>query len=357
MKKFLLTLLSISILASAAVFADEETANYDDQIMLISEEAEEEEIVSLENAKRNISGVIKSVSDTQIELEDYVLNIDENTYFGDWNLNPVEKLAEGDEVVVIASMMETRSIPAQTYAYFILKKTEEAATAPIYMTVDEVTDEFITSAEYEVSYKDVPVEMFKTKNIVKAEELTTGSEIIFYSDILTMSIPALANPSSIKVLSIAEQKSETMEADFLVAEGILLGTENGLELAKDVTRAETATLLSRISKTQARIDAKPNFTDVPETHWAYETIGWAQTSGIIEGVGNGLFLPNETVSGREIVKMLLSMSGDSEVTIENAYDKGVEAGIVTESVDASVENNLPLTRNEVSVIIYNYINK
>lgn len=357
MKKFLLTLLSISLLASAAVFADEETANYDDQIMLIEEEPAEE-IVSLENAKRNMSGVVKAVSDTQIELEDYILNIDENTYFGDWSLNPVEEIAEGDEVVVIASMMETRSIPAQTYAYFILKKTEETTMAPIYTTVSEVSDGLIKSADYEVSYESATVEMFKTKNIIKAEELTAGSEIIFYSDVVTMSIPALANAASIKVLSVAEQKSETMEADFLVSEGILLGTENGLELAKDVTRAETATLLSRISKGQARVNVQPaGFSDVPETHWAYETIGWAQANGIIEGVGDGRFLPNNTVSGCEIVKMLLSMSGDSEVTIENAYDKGVEAGIVTESVNASVENNLPLTRNEVSVILYNYINK
>lgn len=358
MKKFLLTLLSISLLATGAAFADKDVANYDDQIMLISEEAEEE-IVSLENAKRNLSGVVKSVSDTQIELEDYVLNIDENTYFGDWNLNPVEELKAGDEVVVIASMMETRSIPAQTYAYFILKKTEETATAPIYTTVGEIADSFIKSADgnYEISYEEASVEMFKTKNIVTVADLTAGSEIIFYSDVLTMSIPALANPSKILVLSIPQEESETIEADFLVSEGILIGTEKGLELTKDVTRAETATLLSRISKTQARVDVAPNFTDVPSTHWAYGTIGWAQANGIIEGVGNGLFLPNNTVAGREIVKMLLSMSGDNEVTIENAYDKGKDAGIVTEKVDEAVANNVPLTRNEVSIILYNFINR
>lgn len=361
MKKLTSILLSLSMLAGAsAVFAAE------DELMLISEqetidlisETTEEEVPSMDSEKMMASGIVKAVSDTQIELEDLVLNISDYTYIGDYNFNPIEEVKVGDEITAIVSTAQTRSLPPQSYAFYVLVKTEEAQTAPIYTTVGSIEDGFIKSQDgnYEITFEEAEVSMFKVRSIIKASDLTEGSEIVFYSDIMTMSIPALANPSRILVLSV--EGSE--EAGYLQQNGILLGTDKGLELTRNVTRAEAVTFLSRINSDEDKDvlgATTEKFNDVAEEHWAFDTIHWAKGAGIIDGTGEGKFSPDNTVTGRQFVKMLLSMNGEKDVTIENAFDKGIEAGIVTNNVLNKVENDVNLTRNDVSILLYNAIAK
>lgn len=358
MKKLTSILLSLSMLAAtSAVFATEDVMLINEPVDLISAPIEEE-VTSIDSEKMMAAGIVKSVSDTQIELEDLVLNISDYTYIGDYNFNPIEKVKEGDEVVAIVSTAQTRSLPAQTYAFYVLVKTEESQLSPIYTTVGSVDDEYIYTQDgnYELTYADADVSMFKVRSIIKANELTEGSEIVFYSDVMTMSIPALANPSKILILSV--EGSE--EAAYLQQNGILLGTDKGLELTKNVTRAEAVTFLSRINSDEDKdvLGATTDkFNDVSESHWAFDTIHWAKGAGIIDGTGEGKFSPDNTVTGRQFVKMLLSMNGVEDVTIENAFDKGLEAEIITDNVLAKVDNDVSLTRNDVSILLYNAITK
>ena len=362
MNKLTSILLSLTILAGAAsVFAAEEDVmlinNAEENVELISEETEAQ-VPSLDSEKMMASGIVKAVSDTQIELEDLVLNISDYTYIGDYNFNPIEEVKVGDEIVALISTAQTRSLPPQSYAFYVLVKTEEAQTAPIYTTVGAVEDGFIKSQDgnYEITYETAEVSMFKVRSIIQAKDLTEGSEIVFYSDIMTMSIPALANASKILVLSV--EGSE--EASYLQQNGILLGTDKGLELTKNVTRAEAVTFLSRINSDEDKEvlgATTEKFNDVAEDHWAFDTIHWAKGAGIIDGTGEGKFSPNNNVTGRQFVKMLLSMNGVEDVTIENAFDKGLEAEIITDNVLAKVDNDVNLTRNDVSILLYNAITK
>ncbi len=353
MKKLTSILLSLTILAGAtAIFAEEEG------IMPISEtEAITTEAPVTDVAKTAVSGVVKSVTDEQIELEDLVLNIDNFTFVGDYNFNSIEqKVKEGDEIYAIVSQAQTRSLPAQSYAFYILVKTQDDQLAPFYTTVASVEDGFINSldGQYTISYEEAQVSMFKIKRMIEATELTEGSEIVFYSEIMTMSIPALVNPSRILVLSLEGNE----EAEYLQQNGILLGTNQGLELTRNVTRAEAVTFLSRVNVARtATYDTEVEFDDVAKEHWAFDTIQWAKNTGIIEGTSATTFSPDNTVTGRQFVKMLLSMNGEEGVTIENAFDKGVEANIVTNSVLTKVEKDENLTRNDVSILLYNAIQK
>lgn len=360
-------ILSAMLLSSAGIanasYIEGEAPIIQGDIMLLNETdaapiAEDDSAASLfDDRKTSVSGTVTAVSDEQIELDSYTLNINDLTFIGDYNFNPVEEIKEGDEVTAIVSTAQTRSIPPQSYAFYVLVKTEEASEAPIFAEVQSVSDEFICTEKFNLTYKDVPTSMFRVKSILQSQDITPGSEIAFYTDMMTMSIPAIANPSKIVVLKLAGR----VEAEYLQENNILLGTENGLELTRAVTRAEAVTFLSRVS-TDTRATAHTDvltddFNDVPETHWAYKTINWAHSNGIIDGIGDGNFAPDNTVSGRQFVKMLLSMMGDKEVTIENAYEKGVEAGIVTYTVNSQVERDVNLTRNDVSILLYNAIEK
>lgn len=369
MKKLTSILLSGAMLLSSASIAgasyiEGEAPVIQGDIMLLNETDEtlaisdnSTEFSHYDEQKTSVSGIVTAVSDEQIELDTYTLNIDELTFIGDFNFNPIDEIKEGDEVTAIISTVQTKSIPPQSYAFYVLAKTEEASEAPIFATVQSVSDEFISTEKFNLTYKDVPTSMFRIRSIIQPQDITPGSEIAFYTDMMTMSIPAIANPSKIVVLNLAG----LTEVEYLQENNILLGTENGLELTREVTRAEAVTFLSRVStgsRATAHTDVlADDFNDVPSTHWAYSTINWAHSSGIIDGIDDGNFAPDNTVSGRQFVKMLLSMMGDKDVTIENAYEKGVEAGIVTYTVNSQVERDVNLTRNDVSILLYNAIEK
>lgn len=373
MKKLSIILASIMLsvgTTAGAIYIEGQDPIVQGDIMLLSTDAptitptdaaEEEEVGEVPAAdlqKAVAQGTVKAVSDTQIELDDITLNISDYTYIGDYNLNPVEAVKEGDEVYAIVSNAQTLSLPPQAYAYYVLVKTEDAEIAPFYAVVDSVDEKSILTADnqYSLSYENTSIEMFKTKNIVEAKDLTKGSEIVFYADAMTRSIPAYANPSQIKVLRIAEEAEEVKvsPAEFLQTAGVLKGTDKGLELDREVTRAEAVTFLSRIApEDQMQTKMLATFEDVSKDHWAYETITWALNADLIEGVGEGKFNPDATVTGKQFVKMVLSMVGAEDVTIDKAYELGVAAGIVSDDVAEKISNDKDLTRADVTVLIYN----
>ena len=195
MKKLLAAILALTLVLGmgAAVYAEEPIA---EDVMLISEEASPEYIAD----KMIVEGSVKSVSEEQIEIDGFALNIDDNTMIWDTDLVPTD-VKEGDIVTAVVSTMTTRSLPPQAYAFYITVRKNAEDMAPMYMTVDKVADGFIYSEDgnFEVTYENAEVAMYRTKNIVKAEELTKGSEIFVYADVMTMSIPALVNPSKITI--------------------------------------------------------------------------------------------------------------------------------------------------------------
>lgn len=48
-----------------------------------------------------------------------------------------------------------------------------------------------------------------------------------------------------------------------------------------------------------------DFSDVSSNHWAYDAITWMFDNNIVEGAGNGQFLPNRSVSRDEYAKMMV----------------------------------------------------
>ena len=343
MKRILALILLVSVLGSAmfTVFADEP--------VLISEE---EAVVMPEpvSDKMLVEGVVKEVTEEQIVLEDFALNIGEQTLIAGTDLVPVE-VKEGDLVTAVVSTMTTRSLPPQAFAFYVIVKKDAMDNAPIYMTVEKVEEGMIYSQDgsYEVTYENVEVAMYKTKNIVKAEELTKGSEIFVYADMMTMSIPALVNPQKIVVMSVAQPS----KAEILNQQGILLGTEKGLELEREVSRAEAVTLIWRTTPSN-RMVYKSNFEDVSETHWAYSNISWAYETKIVNGIGDNKFAPDRSVTAKELAMMLLNAIGET-VGFENAFEVACEKGFVTED-DGIMEDDV-LTREATAMMIYNYINR
>ncbi|MBA2942754.1 S-layer homology domain-containing protein [Paenibacillus sp. CGMCC 1.16610] len=97
-------------------------------------------------------------------------------------------------------------------------------------------------------------------------------------------------------------------------EDILAAANNGwmLGTAADrfapdaaLTRAEAATIIVRALGLQGEAAGSASFTDVPASHWASQDIRIAKSSGLIQGISDERFAPDQIIT-REEMSMLLS---------------------------------------------------
>lgn len=89
----------------------------------------------------------------------------------------------------------------------------------------------------------------------------------------------------------------------LAARGIIDGMEDGLfHPEESMTRAQFAAIVVRaLGLTPA---ANATFTDVPSTAWYAPYVGTASTYGLINGVGEGRFNPDGTITKQETAVMV-----------------------------------------------------
>ena len=96
--------------------------------------------------------------------------------------------------------------------------------------------------------------------------------------------------ASLKELDEKTYATQTAYADQLHELGLFLGTNNGYELDRPMTRAEAMTMLYRvffIYPGGASFNASHPFTDVPD--WAYSPVACAYTGGMTYGISETEF--------------------------------------------------------------------
>ena len=248
MKKIISILLSLVLIASLTAFAmDNKPAEATDtipteiqgDIMLINEELEAQP--AFDEAIPNYVctyGTIKELGENSFTIEtqdkaELVINYSEQTYMIDaQTVTPFDiENRTSNEVVVYHSTATTMSIPAQTSANAVMGNVKEGESVPVYTEVEDIK----TSAEgivivteggsKEVTLlADAEVAPYRTKNIVKAQDITKGSKILLWYDMVTMSIPAYATSEKAVILEIAVAE-ETEEAENDNIDFIFDGTE------------------------------------------------------------------------------------------------------------------------------------
>lgn len=225
-RKTLSAILAVSMIAaSGAAFAEEAndimliSANPEEEIMLISEEETvATEPYAVEYDKAELYGEAKIEEDglyIVTENGDVQLNVDDNTLFVDGSgfKSSIEAIEAGASLKVVASNAMTMSLPPQSYAYVVIMADENGGF-PIYAEVKSIEageeGSFTFASKdglYEIVYAEASTEVapFATRNIVTVADIKEGSRILVYSDIMTMSIPALVPSNKIVILpEIAE---------------------------------------------------------------------------------------------------------------------------------------------------------
>lgn len=88
--------------------------------------------------------------------------------------------------------------------------------------------------------------------------------------------------------------------------GIITGYDDGsIKPESTVTRAEMATIILRMIAVAGDSTYRDVFTDVSSAHWAANTIQTSVEQGIVDGMGDGTFVPDGSVKYEQVIKMIV----------------------------------------------------
>ncbi len=112
-------------------------------------------------------------------------------------------------------------------------------------------------------------------------------------------------------------------AEYAAQNELIKGNENG-EFMPDalLTRAMAVTVLYRFSGEQTEV-TDTIFSDVSKSDWFAPAVVWAAKNGITDGLGDGSFAPNDSITREQLALMLYRFVKHSE-TIETP-DTGLSA--------------------------------
>lgn len=210
----------------------------------------------------------------------------------------------GDEVCTVCNetIKKGEVIPALGHKYENGVCTVCGEKEPV------VAPEFKDAASIRDYAKDA-VAWAAKEGIVKGDDngnfLPTAD--ITRQDFVTMLWRLKGSVASEKALTFGDKADIKDYAQTAVAwaveNGYIKGRDNGnFDPAAKITRAEIVAILNRIAE-NAKAEKAADFTDIA-THWAKDAIAWAAEAGIVNGVGNNMFAPNDNASRQDTVVML-----------------------------------------------------
>lgn len=241
--------------AALTAFADDTQAPGD---LLIAEQP------SAIPARVTLNGTFISAEEGRIlintENGEFIINTNEESQIMNTETAPIDiaTVKEGAEVSVFANSATALSLPPQTFGHIVMvKESEEAPAAPLF--IDVATAGADEDGNYEVMSTDgmyliriseeTQVLPFRTRNIVRKEDITEGSTILVYADIMTMSIPA----------QVPANKVYLMPKD-------IDNTENndGLQTLDETSRTTPVADMTKIIVGDKKIEAKLQTAETAE---------------------------------------------------------------------------------------------
>ena len=154
------------------------------------------------------------------------------------------------------------------------------------------------------------------------------------------------------------QYSDAVSA--LTESGIIDGYPDGsFKPQENISRAEAAKMIAyfKLGSEAAEaleIPASQQFDDVPHSHWASKYIAWGVEEGIISGMGNGKYSPDDPVTAAQMAKLLLAACGFAGEYEGRDWEKNVAADAsFIFSGDSEAIYAIPATREEVVLYMNN----
>lgn len=159
---------------------------------------------------------------------------------------------------------------------------------------------------------------------------------------------------------------------YVYENGLMEGTENGFEPETAMTRVMLVTVLYRIENSPIA-QSKNTFADVPNDTWYTEAVIWAKENGVVNGISETEFAPNENITREQLVTILyryanhkgldttkaasISDFSDADEISEYAADSfgwAFENGIVKGTSDSTLSPKNAASRAQVAAILMRY---
>jgi|GEM_PF-5321608 len=185
--------------------------------------------------------------------------------------------------------------------------------------------------------------------------------------IFASSLSAFAAPSAylpnVRDYSYSFQKRHEFPKDYtemanaLSHLGLFLGTENGFELSRNISRVEALVTIVRLLDREEEARAEKlstTFSDVPE--WAADYAGYGQAHKIMLGYSETEMGAADSVTARQYLTMLLRVLGHDDAAGDFSYDDSVSYAYETGLIDywsyTYFKADPKLTRNEIVYLMY-----
>ncbi len=162
--------------------------------------------------------------------------------------------------------------------------------------------------------------------------------------------------SSIPV-SAADSADRDDKADFLNELTILRGDGTGYNFDGQLKRSEAATFIVRMLGEDSEVTAVPEdyikdtFSDVTASDWFAPYVGYCVEEGIVAGFEDGTFRPNDYVSEKAFLKMLMTAMGytyNEDFTWAQVYSYAYEINLVSDTAyRTKINDNYSYTRGDV----------
>ena len=107
---------------------------------------------------------------------------------------------------------------------------------------------------------------------------------------------------------------------YVTEKGLMNGTTaDKFAPAETMTRAMVVTVLYRLQGEPA-VEYKSTFTDVKNNKWFTDAVIWAAENKIVEGKGNGIFAPTETITREQLATIIMRYAPMEYIITEERAD-------------------------------------
>lgn len=160
--------------------------------------------------------------------------------------------------------------------------------------------------------------------------------------------------------------------DYAINNSLMSGVgENTFSPNANLSRAMLAQILYNLAGRPAAAGTS-DFNDVAEGMWYTNAIAWAAENGVVSGLGNGKFGPNDNITREQLAVMLYRYAGSPAAggSLDGFADAGKVSGYAQNGFVWATSNGVMsgkgggmldpqglATRAEVAQMLYNYLNK
>ena len=259
--------------------------------------------------------------------------------------------------------------------------TEKGYTTHTCACGDSYVDTYVDALGHAWDNGKVTKPATETENGVKTFTCTRCGET------KTETIPKLTHEHSYKAVVTAPTCTEKGYTTHTCACGDSYVDSYVLPLGHDwgsgkVTKEPTATengiktyICARCGETKTEVIPaggcpSAGFTDVPgEDNWAHAGIDYCVANGLMSGVGGNLFAPKKTTTRAQIVQILYNLQGEPRVygstpftDLTNDWYKDAilwayQTGVVAGTSGTTFDPDLPVTREQIAVILMEYTSR